>query len=73
MGLAGHEIPEFARILAVADAFGQMTQPRLPRPAISAAEALAELQSASGTHFDPLLVAALGDAISRQPSALAHC
>src|SRR5271166_4874447 len=47
MGLTGHEIPEFARILAIADSFGQMTQPRLPRPAISAAEALAELQSAS--------------------------
>lgn len=72
MGLAGHEIPEFARILAIADAFGQMTQPWLPRPAISATEALAELQSASGTHFDPLFVAALAYAINRQPSALAH-
>ncbi len=72
MGLAGHEIPEFARIVAIADAFGQMTQPWLPRPAISATEALAELKSASGTHFDPLFVAALAYAIDRQPSALAH-
>lgn len=56
---------EFARILAMADAFGQMTQPWPPRPAISATDALAELRSASGTHFDPLFVAALADAINR--------
>jgi HD-GYP domain-containing protein (c-di-GMP phosphodiesterase class II) len=64
MGLAGHEIPEFARILAVADDFGQMMQPWLPRPVISAGDALAELRSASGTHFDPIIVAALADAIN---------
>jgi HD-GYP domain-containing protein (c-di-GMP phosphodiesterase class II) len=58
MGLAGQEIPEFARILAVADAFGRMTQPGFSRPGIAAADALAELQTASGSHFDPLLVTA---------------
>jgi HD-GYP domain-containing protein (c-di-GMP phosphodiesterase class II) len=61
-GLAGHEIPEFARILAIVDAFGQMTQPWPPRQGISATDALAELRSVSGTCFDPLFVAALADA-----------
>jgi HD-GYP domain-containing protein (c-di-GMP phosphodiesterase class II) len=72
MGLAGGEIPEFARILAIADTFGRLTRPWPPQQALSAADALAELQSASGSCFDPLFVVALADAINRQPFAPAH-
>jgi HD-GYP domain-containing protein (c-di-GMP phosphodiesterase class II) len=68
MGLAGHEIPEFGRILAIADAFGRMTQPGSCRQGISAADALTELQGASGSHFDPLLVTAFTSAASCQLS-----
>ncbi|MGO9079932.1 MAG: HD-GYP domain-containing protein [Streptosporangiaceae bacterium] len=56
MGFAGHEIPEFARIIAVADAFDSMTSTRSYRQARSVAEAVAELRRGAGTQFDPLLV-----------------
>jgi HD-GYP domain-containing protein (c-di-GMP phosphodiesterase class II) len=56
MGFAGHEIPEFARIIAVADAFDSMTSTRSYREARGIDEALAELRRGAGTQFDPLLV-----------------
>jgi HD-GYP domain-containing protein (c-di-GMP phosphodiesterase class II) len=43
MGFTGHEIPEFARILAIADARGQMSRE--------------ELVARAGSYFDPELVA----------------
>lgn len=57
-GLAGEEIPLEARILAVADAFGAMTDDRAHRPALSLEAALAELKRGAGTQFDPQVVAA---------------
>ena len=41
-----------ARIIAVADAFDTMTRPRVFRNAISASEALMELERCAGTQFD---------------------
>jgi putative nucleotidyltransferase with HDIG domain len=52
-GLAREEIPLEARILAVADAFGAMTDDRAHRPALSLEVTLAELKKGAGTQFDP--------------------
>ncbi len=56
MGLAGSEIPEFARVISVADAFDSMTSDRSYRAARSQEEGIAELRRSAGTHFDPELV-----------------
>jgi HD domain len=66
MGLAGDEIPEFARVLAVADAFDSMTSTRSYRGARTVEEAIAELRKWSGTQFDPAFVAAFVAAIQRE-------
>ena len=58
MGLAGHEIPEFARVIAVADAFDSMTSTRSYREAKSINMAIGELRRGAGTQFDPLIVEA---------------
>ncbi len=58
LGLRGEEILLGARILLVADAFDAMTSDRVYRPAKSYEEAVAELDSCAGTHFDPRVVAA---------------
>lgn len=58
LGLRGEEISLSARVLFVADAFDAMTSDRVYRPAKSYDEALAELDSCAGTHFDPQVVAA---------------
>jgi hypothetical protein len=58
MGLAGHEIPEFARAIAVADAFDSMTSTRSYREAKSIPMAIEELRRGAGTQFDPLVVQA---------------
>jgi len=65
MGLAGDEIPEFARVLAVADAFDSMTSTRSYRGARPVDEAIAELRKWSGTQFDPAFVDAFVAAIKR--------
>ncbi len=65
MGLAGDEIPEFARVLAVADAFDSMTSTRSYRGARPVDEALAELRKWSGTQFDPAFVDAFVAALKR--------
>lgn len=58
LGLRGEEIDLGARILFVADAFDAMTSDRVYRQAKSYDEAVAELDSCAGTHFDPRVVAA---------------
>jgi HD-GYP domain-containing protein (c-di-GMP phosphodiesterase class II) len=55
-GLEGERIPLGARIIAVADAFDAMTSDRVYRPALSIADALAELRKGRGTQFDPQIV-----------------
>ena len=66
MGLAGDEIPEFARVLAVADAFDAMTSTRSYRGARLIDEAVEELRKWSGTQFDPAFVAAFVAALKRE-------
>jgi len=65
MGFAGDEIPEFARIIAVADAFDSMTSTRAYRKATSVRDAIAELRKGAGTQFDPKLVDAFVAAVDR--------
>jgi HD domain len=65
MGLAGDEIPEFARVLAVADAFDSMTSTRSYRGARPVEEAIEELRKWSGTQFDPAFVDAFVAALKR--------
>jgi HD-GYP domain-containing protein (c-di-GMP phosphodiesterase class II) len=62
-GLAGHEIPLIARIIAVADAFSAMTTTRPYRIALEVDEAVRRLQDAAGTQLDPDLVPFLVEAI----------
>ena len=66
MGLAGDEIPEFARVLAVADAFDAMTSTRSYRGARTVPEAVAELRKWAGTQFDPAFVDAFVAAVERE-------
>lgn len=55
-GLAGHEIPLFARIVGVADAYEAMTAGRPYQKAKSPEEALQEIEDLAGIQFDPRLV-----------------
>jgi hypothetical protein len=65
MGLKGEEIPEFARIIAVADAFDSMTTTRSYRGARSIEDAVVELRRCKGSQFDPVMVEALIEAIEQ--------
>ncbi|MEV0692861.1 HD-GYP domain-containing protein [Streptomyces sp. NPDC050388] len=64
-GLAGGQIPESARVVAVADAFDAMTSTRSYSRARPVPVALEELQRCAGAHFDPRMVEALVRAIGR--------
>ena len=52
-GLAGDAIPIAGRIVAVADVFDALTHSRPYKPAWSTADAIAEIKSQAGRHFDP--------------------
>ena len=52
-GIAGEEIPEIARIIAVADAFDAMTSMRSYRKPLEKETVRLELINGSGTQFDP--------------------
>lgn len=62
-GLVGQAIPLTARILAVADAFDALTTTRGERTALDTPGALAELQLSAGSHLDPQVLVALGNAL----------
>ena len=66
MGLAGQEIPEFARIISVADAFDSMTSTRSYRPGLPLGVAVERLREAAGTQFDPRIVNAFLVALDRE-------
>jgi putative nucleotidyltransferase with HDIG domain len=57
-GLRGDDIPYLSRILTVADAFDAMTTNRIYKPRKQITEALAELESLSGSQFHPEVVTA---------------
>jgi HD-GYP domain-containing protein (c-di-GMP phosphodiesterase class II) len=62
-GLAGDDIPELARMLAVADALDALTSPGGSVPPVGLAQALEELRRLAGTQLDPRLVALMVTAI----------
>ncbi|MFM9366848.1 HD-GYP domain-containing protein [Streptomyces sp. Da 82-17] len=64
-GLSGRQIPEFARVVAVADAFDAMTSTRSYRRGRPVADALTELKRCAGRQFDPQMVRALVRALDR--------
>jgi putative nucleotidyltransferase with HDIG domain len=55
-GLAGDEIPELARIIAVADTYDVMTARDTYREPVSSADAVNELRRVAGTQLDARLV-----------------
>ncbi|MEW2120739.1 HD domain-containing phosphohydrolase [Streptomyces sp. NPDC005474] len=65
-GLVGSQIPECARVVAVADAFDAMTSTRSYSRARPVPVALAELERCAGTHFDPVMVRALVRGLERR-------
>ncbi|MGW4286661.1 HD-GYP domain-containing protein [Streptomyces sp. NPDC004673] len=64
-GLEGTQIPECARVVAVADAFDAMTSNRTYNRARPVEVAVAELQRCAGAQFDPRMVGALAAALRR--------
>jgi HD-GYP domain-containing protein (c-di-GMP phosphodiesterase class II) len=69
-GLAAEQIPLGARIVAVADAFTAMVEPRPYREPLSPTLARSELLDQSGTQFDPLCARA-GFSVTSPHSAAA--
>lgn len=57
-GLRGENIPFYARIVAVADAFDAMTTDRPYSKGISCQEGVEEIVRCKGSHFDPVVVEA---------------
>jgi diguanylate cyclase (GGDEF)-like protein len=55
-GLRGEDIPLWSRIIAIADAYVNMTTERSFAPAKTSEQALAELEKLSGTRYDGMLV-----------------
>ncbi len=55
-GLKGEEIPLYARIIGIADAFDAMTANRVYRSRLDFGYVLEELRKGKGTQFDPDLV-----------------
>jgi PAS domain S-box-containing protein len=57
-GRAGKAIPQVGRIVAVADVFDALTNDRPYKSAWPVEQAIAEIEQASGSQFDPRVVAA---------------
>ncbi|WBQ07209.1 HD-GYP domain-containing protein [Kribbella sp. CA-293567] len=65
-GLSGTNIPYFARIIGIVDAFDCLTSTRSYRPARSVEETLAILEQDRHSHFDPQLVDAFVEVIAEE-------
>ncbi|MBI1886411.1 MAG: diguanylate cyclase [Chloroflexi bacterium] len=65
-GLRGEQIPIGSRIILVADAIDAMTTYRAYRNVVSLQTALQELQRCAGRQFDPRVVQAFVEIVSRQ-------
>jgi HD-GYP domain-containing protein (c-di-GMP phosphodiesterase class II) len=65
-GLSGMNIPYFARIIGIVDAFDCLTSTRSYRPARSVEETLAILEQDKLSHFDPHLVDAFVHVINKE-------
>jgi putative nucleotidyltransferase with HDIG domain len=58
-GLKGESIPFLGRLLGVADFYDALTSARAYRGAMSPEDTIALVSKGSGTHFDPIIAAAL--------------
>lgn len=64
LGLKGEEIPLVARLFAIVDVWDALTSNRPYRGPMAPAEVWEYIQSISGTHFDPEVVALFGKKFS---------
>jgi putative nucleotidyltransferase with HDIG domain len=71
-GLAGNEIPELARIIAIADVYDVMTARESYRTPVSSLDALAEMRRAAGTQLDGRLVEIFAGVLSHRNFAYRH-
>ena len=71
-GLEGDQIPLGARIVAVVDAFDAMVSDRCYRKGLPLEEAIARLQAASGTQFDPDIVERFVDLARRELASVSR-
>jgi len=71
-GLSGEEIPEEARIIAVADAYDAMTSNRSYRGFIPQDVVREELEKGSGTQFDPRFAAIMLEIINEDTEYKLH-
>jgi putative nucleotidyltransferase with HDIG domain len=71
-GLAGDDIPLFARMVAVADAYDVMTARDSYRSAVTSGDACAELRRSAGSQFDPWVVETFISVLERRDLAFRH-
>jgi HD superfamily phosphodiesterase len=64
--LKGDDIPPLARLVAVANAYDNLTNATAERPALDQAQAISELRRYAGTHYDPEMVDALERVLQRE-------
>jgi putative two-component system response regulator len=55
-GLAGEDIPEAARIVAIVDVYDALTHDRVYRKKLDEVDVIGMMREGSGTHFDPRLL-----------------
>jgi putative nucleotidyltransferase with HDIG domain len=70
--LTGDEIPELAKVLAVAEVYDTLTAPDTYRTQLSSFEALTELRRVAGTQLDGRYVEALADLLAGQGTEYRH-
>ncbi len=66
-GLAGEEIPEYARIICVADCYDAMSSNRSYRKALPQQKVRHELEKGMGTQFDPQIAKIMLDMMDEDP------
>ncbi len=71
-GLAGKDIPEEARIIAVADAYDAMTSERSYRLAYTQDQVREEIRRGRGTQFDPVFADIMIDMINKDHNFAMH-
>jgi putative nucleotidyltransferase with HDIG domain len=71
-GLEGTEIPEIARIVAVAEVYDTLTAPDTYRTALTSFEALNELRRVAGKQLDPEIVESLAQILAGRGTDYRH-
>lgn len=66
-GLSGRNIPQYGKILAIADVYDALNSKRSYRDAWSPAKVIDYITSRSGTHFDPDILQSFLSAIAAYP------